>query len=104
MRVRISVLDTGVGISQEDKVNLFKPYFKTSNEQSKLLNVSTHGMGLMICHKLSESLKGTIQVQSEINCGSRFVLTFDTLKAVVKAKVPVHNRMSPKTKSKRKRN
>lgn len=75
-QVSICVTDEGVGISDEDKPNLFKPYFKTTNEQSKLLNVSTHGMGLMICHRIAESLKGTITVDSKLNCGSVFKLTF----------------------------
>lgn len=82
---------------------MFKPYFKTTNEQSKLLNVSTHGMGLMICERITKSLGGSITVDSELNCGSKFSLSFTALNEVVKPFVPKLKSVSPEDRIKMKR-
>jgi signal transduction histidine kinase len=100
--VVILIRDTGVGIPPEDIKNLFKPYFKSTYEQSKLLNVTNHdGMGLMICDRITASLGGTIEVDSELNCGSTFTVTFIAQKTVIKPKVPKLVSISPSSKAKR---
>lgn len=35
---QISVSDHGIGISEQDQRNLFKPFFKTTDERSRILN------------------------------------------------------------------
>ena len=35
---RIKVTDQGIGISAEDRPNLFSPYFKTQDAESRRLN------------------------------------------------------------------
>jgi len=47
--VEISVIDQGIGISEEDQKNIFKPFFKTKDSQSRVLNATSHGLGLSIC-------------------------------------------------------
>ncbi len=59
-------------------------------------------MGLLICHKIAESLKGTIVVQSKINSGSTFSLTFNADKAVIRAKASQTKDLSPSTRRRKK--
>jgi two-component system sensor histidine kinase HydH len=55
-RVIITVSDTGVGIKKEDLVHIFDPYFTTKQ--------SGTGLGLAIVHKIIESHKGEVRVES----------------------------------------
>lgn len=68
--VTITVADYGIGISEEDKNNLFKPYFSSSDETSKNLNPLSHGLGLSFCHRICAGLNGSLKVKSEIGEGS----------------------------------
>jgi len=68
--VHFIVWDTGAGISKEDQVQLFQPYFQIANP-----NVSRDegtGLGLAVTRKLAEIHGGSVEVESEINSGSRF--------------------------------
>ncbi len=75
-RVRINVIDTGVGIAPEDVARLFDKY-----EQAR--NRATHGergtgLGLYITRQLVELHGSKIEVQSELGHGSSFSFTLPT--------------------------
>ncbi len=53
VQVEIKVRDYGIGMNEEDIKNLFRPYFKTTDEKSKKVNSKSHGLGLSICHKIA---------------------------------------------------
>ena len=72
MQIEIKVQDYGIGMNEEDINNLFKPYFKTSDEKSKKLNSKSNGLGLSICNKIAQSLQGKILVTSKLNEGTEF--------------------------------
>jgi len=66
-KVRITVSDTGEGISQDRLSHIFERYFKSSgNEEST-------GLGLAIVKKIIDLHKSTIQVQSTLGKGTRFI-------------------------------
>ena len=48
-QVTFKVADKGIGIAEEDQSNIFKPFFRTNDTQSKQYNSSGHGLGLSIC-------------------------------------------------------
>ena len=48
--IKISVKDTGLGISDEDQSKLFKSFSKVSDDK---INPRGIGLGLMISHKLA---------------------------------------------------
>ncbi len=72
VNLKIEVRDTGIGISPEDKKHLFKPFHQGKNHKA----TEGSGLGLSITKKLVERLNGTIEIESEENKGSNFILTF----------------------------
>jgi signal transduction histidine kinase len=63
-KVLISVADTGVGIPEVIKPNLFKPMFTTK--------AKVQGLGLAVVKRLVEALNGSISFESEVGRGSKF--------------------------------
>ncbi|MEH2280699.1 MAG: hybrid histidine kinase/response regulator HrmK [Nostoc sp.] len=70
--VHFTVWDTGTGISQEDQAQLFEPYFQIAKAVAG--GVEGTGLGLAVTRKLAEIHGGSVKVESEVNCGSRFTL------------------------------
>jgi CheY-like chemotaxis protein len=70
-KLKFTVDDNGIGISEEECKRLFTPFLKL--EDSLLKNGS--GLGLVICKKLVELLGGEIYVQSSKGSGSTFSFT-----------------------------
>lgn len=69
--VYFTVWDTGTGISQEDQSLLFEPYFQIA--KAVAAGEGT-GLGLAVTRKLAQIHGGSVKVESEVNCGSRFTL------------------------------
>ena len=69
------VKDTGVGISEENKVNLFKiehNYRSLGTNKEK-----GTGLGLILCNEFIMQNNGTIRVESKEDVGSSFIFTLD---------------------------
>jgi len=66
--IRICVIDTGKGISEE----LLPEIFQTFNRLNATSNIEGTGIGLSISKQLVEMMGGTIGVSSELNKGSEF--------------------------------
>ena len=67
--IRVSIKDTGRGISEDIQSKIFEPFFTT-----KEVGQGT-GLGLSICHSIIEKHNGSINVKSEVGKGSEFVIT-----------------------------
>lgn len=67
------VWDTGIGISQADQTQLFQPYVQISNSVTR--REEGTGLGLVVTRKLAEIHGGSVTVESEVNCGSRFTIS-----------------------------
>ncbi len=63
---KISVIDSGNGIAQEEKEKIFEPFFTTKENGT--------GLGLSIVHKIIENHNGLIKVESEVGRGSTFTI------------------------------
>jgi PAS domain S-box-containing protein len=72
--LKISVADDGVGISPEDQERLFDRFFRA--ESARLTRATGAGLGLHITHSLVEQHGGRIWLESELDQGSTFYVTF----------------------------
>lgn len=70
--IEISVADTGVGIPPEDRERVFGRFVRVNSGQPR--PAGSTGLGLAIARSLTELQGGTIEVDSEIGAGSRFVV------------------------------
>lgn len=75
LRLKVTVTDTGIGLSKEDAADLFKPYHQAAGLETTRKFGGT-GLGLVICKKLVEYMQGHIGVDSELGKGSTFWFTF----------------------------
>lgn len=73
-RWSLVVADTGIGISQEDRTQIFEPYYRVSSKGGYSPNST--GLGLAIVDKLVKLLQGEISLISEVGEGSSFTVTF----------------------------
>ena len=62
----IEIVDTGEGIKIEEQSKLFQPFSQASSSQQS----KGTGLGLWLCSKLLELMKGKIKLYSEINKGT----------------------------------
>lgn len=72
--LKVSIIDTGVGIKEEDKHKLFKLFGFVKD--SKNLNSNGIGLGLMISDMIVQKFDGEITFNSKEGEGSTFTFTF----------------------------
>jgi CheY-like chemotaxis protein len=72
----IEVSDTGVGIGEEDLSLIFNAFEQT---HYGAVSAEGYGLGLSICKNIVTLLGGTLNVQSELNKGSKFMLSVPVL-------------------------
>ena len=70
--VRISVKDSGIGIPAEDIPHLFQKFYRVDNSETREINGT--GLGLFLSRKLTESIGGFLDVESEYKKGSTFTV------------------------------
>ncbi len=70
--IKITISDTGIGMSKEDIARLFKEFTRIKNRKTQ--NIPGSGLGLSIMKKLVDLNNGSIKVESEIDKGSVFTV------------------------------
>lgn len=70
----LSIKDTGLGMSEENRKKMFEPFHTTKPKGT--------GLGLAVTHKILELHKGQIEVKSEINVGTEFIIKFPLIKGL----------------------
>jgi PAS domain S-box-containing protein len=74
-RIEIEISDSGIGLSQEAKQNLFKPF--SQGDSSVTRRFGGTGLGLHLSRKLAQSIGGDVTLRaSEPGVGSVFSFTF----------------------------
>ena len=88
-QIRFSVVDTGIGISNENLLTIFSEYGQATEETS--FQYGGTGLGLTISKKLVHLMKGELKVNSQLNKGSEFYFTISMAEVneKVSVKLPV---------------
>ena len=86
VNIIISVKDTGCGITNEDKNNLFTSFKRLEEDKNRMFEGT--GLGLAITKKLVDAMNGSIFVESDVGVGSCFKVTIPN--SIVESKV-VHD-------------
>lgn len=87
-RVRVSVHDTGKGLSREQLATLFQPFNRLGQEAGPIEGT---GIGLVVTRRLTELMAGSVSVESTVGLGSVFHVD---LKA---ATIPTAKPMEPES-------
>ncbi|MDB4971862.1 MAG: sensor hybrid histidine kinase [Myxococcaceae bacterium] len=74
-QVVVEVLDSGVGIPEENLTKIFDPFFTT-----KPRGIGT-GLGLSICHEIIASMRGSLTAENHAPHGAKFVVQMPALSA-----------------------
>ena len=71
----LEVEDNGIGISEEDKELIWKRFYQVNDSRNKKINKG-FGLGLFLVSKIIEQHGGTIDVESVLNEGTKFIAKF----------------------------
>lgn len=72
-QTKLEVSDNGIGINRENHEKVFDRFFRVDKSRT---DVDSTGLGLSIVKQLTELNNGVIDIQSEENKGTKFIITF----------------------------
>lgn len=75
--VLLKVIDSGVGIREQDIPHIFKPFMRgeARNREGKVIDPRGLGQGLYIARAVAEAHGGTLEVASAVHEGSTFTIS-----------------------------
>ncbi len=72
-QVVVAVADTGIGMSPEEQVQIFKEFVRIKNERTN--HILGSGLGLSLVKKLVQLYHGTVNVESRLDAGTTFTIS-----------------------------
>lgn len=73
LKLNVKIMDSGIGIAEQDLQKIFKPYYQ-GNLSEEMENMGA-GLGLNLCKEIIELFNGTISVESILHQGT--TISFD---------------------------
>ena len=80
VRIQIRVKDNGIGMSPDFLKRIYESYSRADG--ARIHKTEGAGLGMAITKYIVDAMEGTIDIKSEPDKGSEFLLTFDFEKAV----------------------
>ena len=71
---KLTVADTGIGISEKDQKRMFERFYRADKSRSRAKGGT--GLGLSICKHVAEHHRAKILVESTLNVGTTFSISF----------------------------
>ncbi len=84
IQLNIEIKDTGVGIPEEEQKSIFEPFHQVAESTKQ----EGSGLGLSITETLAKRMNGTIRLISKKDKGSRFIVSFNDVKALPETASP----------------
>jgi signal transduction histidine kinase len=75
----VAIKDRGIGISRQDQPRIFEPFFRS--DPSRTRATGGVGLGLAVVRRIVLAHQGTIEVESDLGQGTRFVVTLPLTQA-----------------------
>ncbi len=75
-RLQFEIQDTGPGMDAEQQASLFQPFKRLGRDDSR----GGTGLGLYLCQTFVKSMKGKIEIKSELGKGSTFIVEIPFLR------------------------
>lgn len=72
--IEIAIEDTGIGIAPDQQTKIFDAFIQSEGQSTRKYGGT--GLGLAITKRLTEMLRGTIELNSQLGVGSKFSLIF----------------------------
>ncbi len=76
-QLQFVIWDTGVGISAEDLAKIFRPFVQVDSRLARLHDGT--GLGLALVQRMVDLHGGTVTVESQVEQGTRFIVTLPWL-------------------------
>jgi len=74
-RVILTVVDTGIGMTEEEASRLFNEFVRIKNKKTQ--NILGSGLGLSIVKRITHLYEGEVSVKSQPNVGSTFTVVLN---------------------------
>lgn len=71
--VKIEIIDSGIGISNEDLNRIFERFYRV--EKSRSRKIGGTGLGLSIVKHILQSIDGKLEISSKLDVGTKFNIT-----------------------------
>ena len=91
--LRIAVVDSGIGLSEEEQEQVFLPFQQADSGLSR--EYDGVGLGLSIAHRLTHLMGGAIEVSSQKGAGATFVVRLPLQPVDAIAPAPVETEEPP---------
>ncbi len=91
-QIQFIITDNGIGIAPDDLKKLFSPFMQVDSSLAR--QYTGTGLGLTIAYKLTELHGGSLQVESTVGKGSRFIasLPWDQAHSINQTVSPIEKR------------